>query len=245
MLAATMDVSQGPVAEALERFGGRRVFFEKLQGNNGDRLIELGSVRALEQSGAQIVDSPHQADAIIMNGGAGLTDIWKHGFETLRRYNTRHADTPLIVLPSSVLFEKSDFASLFVGRRAPAVLYARERVSHDMLSGLRYPSEVSIGIDHDMAFHLADSELVNRLRVRVSQKHILVVERRDSESVSGPYRIDQPRGIKRLLPRTLKRAVRKHLINPMFARRHAGERLKSNQATAFATESLGIVRRDY
>ena len=79
-----MTVTATPrVHELLERFRGARVFFEPLAGNNGDILIEMGSRLALQQAGIDLAPSPVDADAVVMNGGFGISDLYPDGVRHL------------------------------------------------------------------------------------------------------------------------------------------------------------------
>lgn len=208
-----------PLADELSVYRGKRVFFEKLEGNNGDKLIEMGGLEVLRKTGVKLVDKPQQAEAIVINGGAGMTDIWSHGFQKLRKYNSLHSDIPLIILPSSFVFTKTDFPSLFKDRVAPAFVYARERYSLEILENLVFPENVSLGLDHDMAFALQNTSYIEKLRSSRSQKHILIVERNDPESVTGVYKARQAKqkknSLKKAIPWSVKRPINRRLLWPL------------------------------
>jgi len=53
-----------PLHAELAQFKGKRIFFEPLEGNNGDKLIEMGSHTLLQPIDAKLVSNPRQADAI-------------------------------------------------------------------------------------------------------------------------------------------------------------------------------------
>lgn len=185
--APTLVPDEAPfntIESQLAPYKGRPVFFDPLYGNNGDKLIEMGSRLMLKRAGIKITNNPIAAELILLNGGAAMTDIWEHGFKTLSTYNRSFPCTPLIILPASYSFKKTDFASMFEGRRAKAKLFTREHYSLERLKSLQFPSEVDTGIDHDMAFRLHDSPFLKRLRTFSRSKHILIVERGDQESMT-------------------------------------------------------------
>jgi len=62
-----------PLHAELAQFRGKRIFFEPLEGNNGDKLIEMGSHTLLQSIDAKLVSNPKQADAIDTENGYCLT----------------------------------------------------------------------------------------------------------------------------------------------------------------------------
>ncbi|BAZ48935.1 exopolysaccharide biosynthesis protein-like protein [Nostoc sp. NIES-4103] len=236
-----------PLLEELSKYRGKRIFFEPLHGNNGDKLIEMGSREMLQKLGANLVNQPQQADAIVVNGGAGMTDIWVHGFHTLRNYNCLYPQTPLIVLPSSFWFTETNFASLFSKRVAPAFIYAREPYSLKTLKDLVFPGDVRLGIDHDMAFHLQDSLYIKNLQSKTAQKHILIVERNDPESVTGSYQSEQTISTTKssYIPKFIKRPIRRYILTPLKHAALAKSLGEQGANTTFVQESLNQVLQDH
>ena len=173
------------VWELLSIYKGKKVFFDPMWGNNGDKLIEMGSLEIIKKTGVQLIKNANKAELIVINGGAGMTRLWKHGFSILKRYNQQYPDIPLVVLPSSWLFEPTDLTALFNKRKAPCYLYARELYSLTLLQGINFKCEVYLGLDHDMAFHLRETDYIHKLQAKQSRHHILVVERGDIESATG------------------------------------------------------------
>jgi len=243
---------QTPLLDSLQTvlmpYRGKPVFFEPLHGNNGDRLIEMGSRELLARLGITLVNQPDQAAVILLNGGAGMTDIWVHGFETLATYNRRYPTIPLIICPSSFWFTQTDFPALFRDRRSPAWIYARERYSLETLQALEFPGDVRLGLDHDMAFHLQNSAYLRELRTKTAQKHILIVERNDPESVTGSY---QPQVVssstsrwKQFIPKPIKQAVYRHVTIPLRHRQIAQHLGEQGIHTTFTQDCLHRLIQD-
>ena len=170
------------VKDFLEKYRGKRIFFEPLWGNNGDTLIKLGTLVALRRAKVVQVRRPDEADLILINGSGGMSPLWG-GIRVLDAYSKKYPDIPLAVLPSSWNYNKSEMENLFKMRHSPCFLYARERYSYQLLQDLGYIPDVKIGLDHDMAFRLAESELIASLHRVGGLKHNLFVERKDRESV--------------------------------------------------------------
>jgi exopolysaccharide biosynthesis predicted pyruvyltransferase EpsI len=164
---------------------GRRFFFAPVSGNNGDRLIEMGSRRLLADHGLTAVPHPRDADLIVINGGFAMSDLWPHGFDQCRRLSNRHPAVPLLVLPSSFWIDTTDFPALFARRTAPLHLYTREPRSAGMLRRMRFPCPTGIGLDHDTALALAGSPWLADLEQRPrGLGHVLIVPRFDAENAT-------------------------------------------------------------
>src|SRR5436853_308259 len=73
----------GPLADLTPLLRNKKVYFEPLFGNHGDKLIEVGSSLFLQRMAVHWVRNPATADIIVINGGAAMTDIWGSGFSTL------------------------------------------------------------------------------------------------------------------------------------------------------------------
>lgn len=170
--------------EVLSQYSGAKVFFDELEGNNGDTLITMGSVHEMRKVGMRFVKQPDLADVIIVNGGGGITDIWSHGLRTIKKYNNQYPEIPLIIFPSSFFFKSTNLAALFITRKSPAYIFARERYSLQILQAMDFSEDVSFGLDNDMAFFLEDSKYLSKLKQKVKGKHILIVERNDSETTT-------------------------------------------------------------
>ena len=224
------------VAEELAAYRGRHVFFEPLSGNNGDKLIEMGSRVALSRAGVALVRRPEQAALIVVNGGAGMTDVWG-AVHRLESYTKGFPGTPILVLPSTFYFTATDFSSIFTNRESGVTLYSRDLTSLKTLQALQFPCTARLGVDNDMAFTLKDSPYVQRLRRKASNKHILVVERGDAEAASD-LRLTQfgPKWrFKKYIPVGIKRPIRWALHTRRWAE-HEGQR------TAFARTTLDLAR---
>ncbi len=192
-----------PLDSFLAGLRGRRFFFAPVSGNNGDRLIEMGSRALLARHGLTAVDRPGGADLIVINGGYAMSDLWPHGFDQCRRLSNRHPNVPLLVLPSSFWLDTTDFPALFARRRAPLYLFCREPLSRNILRGLRFPCATGIGLDHDSALALAGSPWLAALgRSAGRAGHVLIVPRHDAERAAiapVPRRRRLPRWIRDLL----------------------------------------------
>lgn len=199
------------VVEALTEFEGKSIFFEPVGGNHGDTMIELGARELFKKLGLGLTHDPERAEAVLLNGsGAMGVELYDKTLGGIYQYASRFPDRPLIMLPSSFYFQGNRLGNCFQNRTAPALVFARERYSFERIQGQDYPPNVLVGLDHDMAFQLGDSEFVRGLKQRSTSKHILIVERFDPEAATGGTKqeVRAPREFKRALPFPVKNLVK-------------------------------------
>lgn len=199
--------------EALREWRGKTVFFEPVGGNLGDVLIEMGTRHACRQMDVHLDDHLDGAERILINGNASLGVGLYDKFAQLENYARKFSDTPMVLLPSSYDFQDNRVGEFFEARRAPTWLFAREKYSLRKLQTQTFPSNVQVELDHDMAFHLRDSEFVRELRTRSRAEHVLLVERFDLETATGakPQYIPISLKIKNLLPPPIAAGLRRWL----------------------------------
>lgn len=178
------DASPQTVGDFLSPFAGRSVYLHEVAGNNGDELILKGSEFLVERASCTRVNDPSDAELILINGGF-KSDFWPHANETIRDMSARFPEVPFAILPSSFLYEQTDFAALFNGRTAPTTIFARELKSLEFLGSMRFEIPVSFGLDHDTAFALRDDPYYADLAEKTPSCDVLIVERGDAESATG------------------------------------------------------------
>jgi hypothetical protein len=170
----------GPLDQTLLKFEGKRAHLHHPRGDHGDRLAEIAAEALLHASGVYTVRNPAKADLIVVGSGS-YGDDFKGGFDPIDSFARRFPTKPLVVLPSSFHLHAADVARVFMARIEAAYVYAREQNSIDVLEGLRIPWPVSIGLDHDVTFHLVNTEYFQQLLALRSEKYVLVVERRGGQ----------------------------------------------------------------
>ena len=171
----------GPLEETLARFENKRAHLFHPRNDHGDRLAEISAEAAVGYAGVWTVRNPDKADVIIVGSG-GMADDFKGGFEAIEEMARRFPVKPLVVLPSSFHLHAADVARVFMSRIEPAFVYAREQHSLDILDSLRIPWPVSIGLDHDVTFHLPETEFFQQLLALRTEEYVLVVENPASPS---------------------------------------------------------------
>lgn len=226
-----IDLSPG---EFLATLRGRRIYFDALHGNHGDRLLTLAAQALLAGAGIEPVRRIRAADFILVNGGGSMADGW-FGLARLARYCRSFPGVPLAVLPSSFHFTHSNLAELCAGRQAPLWLWAREWPSFNLLLRQRVQGwRLQIGLDHDLAFALRHHPLIEDLARTAQPRHLLVVERDDWEGPTGRRRPLSPPGLG-FIPEAIRSRARRALLGPL--------RRRQDRASAFCRAALAYAIR--
>ena len=164
----------------------RKTYFDGLcRGNNGDVLIVMGAKHILKKTGCKLVNSPKNAEQIIIRGSGSMVDIHVTDFKDFVYYRKNYHDLPLIIGPSTYRFPGANFRKVCEISSSPFIFFARDRISSRVLSELRLPKHCDIRVSHDLAFELRDSDFIENLVKNSSEKHILIAMRKDKEGVAG------------------------------------------------------------
>lgn len=208
MLQAQLDTREAEypgARDVLAALRGSKVYFDPLTGDNGTRLIELGSRWLIADLALDTVSRPADADVIVMNGG-----IWNaHRLSHLRRYTNECTGTPIVIMPTTC----TTVPDLPQGH-APITLLVRDLPSLDVLAKMTDPT-VEISIDHDAAFMIKNTEFFKDIKARrLRSDHVLVVERQDRESstdliVSSELFSPFSRSLKEKVPLGLRMAIKR------------------------------------
>ena len=237
------------VQEILASYAGQKAFFEPVGGNNGDKMIEMGSRVALEAAGIRLVQDAAQADLLVINGSGSVgVDFWSPGLGGLRQYAQAFNNRPLIMLPSSFHLWGTEFTDCFARRAAPAYIFAREQFSHQLIKKQRVSPSVIMGIDHDMSFCLKDTPFMADARRNSSKQHVLIVERFDHEGYAYTPHINHTTvgtRLKTFVPKGL-RPQAKHLLHVLRVRGSSftEEALRRIYAIAPGTKNLPVIADD-
>lgn len=178
------DEKKSPFYSFLETLAGKRVYFEKMGGNNGDKLITMGVEYLLQKCESRRIEVPEEAEYFLINGG-NTNDTWRARVDKLAYYRRRYPAKPLIVAPSSFRFKGIDFRQICLINNSPFILFARERYSADILRKMDLPSCVRVEVSQDLAFELRETDFISDLREKTAEKHILIAMRRDKEGPVG------------------------------------------------------------
>ncbi len=202
-----MFTEEDPYVQFLADNSGKTVYLKPWRGNAGDTLIWLGTENLLHELSIRTTRDPEKADLILIPGGnqtmwQANVDIWKKTWAAYR--DKEFAVGPMTVQPGLTSWVEDI-------RRAPvriAGLFARDTESYAHLQKSGFAGDVALGLSHDPALYLRDSDLVRAEREAASQEFVLAVFRNDHEGsrTIGEYR----RGLSRLMPKRLQRWLDTH-----------------------------------
>ncbi|MEM6333623.1 MAG: polysaccharide pyruvyl transferase family protein [Planctomycetota bacterium] len=176
-----MRTTEQSFVEVMAGHAGKRVFFEPLCGNNGDRLIRMGAERVFERAEVTLVDEPGAAELIVINGGGAMNDVWGGGIGRLEHYRGGFPGTPIVVGPSTFEFETDRFAKICASTDTPITLFGRDRTSHAAVTELGLDDRVTLGLSQDLAFELKGGPWVEEQRAQRGEGHVVVCMRKDKE----------------------------------------------------------------
>ena len=163
-----------------------KIFFEPLNGNNGDRLIRMGMQELFSQHKITSTETPDEADIILLCGGGACNDEWPTGAaQVLETYLKRFPHKEIIVGPSSYHFRELDFAGIVNQTRSKVTLFSREQISHQLLKDYRFGNHVSLAISQDLAFELAQSPFIEEQINKSRNDLFLCALRKDREGDAG------------------------------------------------------------
>lgn len=224
------------VGELLAGIAGKRVFLYTPRGNRGDELIVLGISAMMRRAGVIAVDTPADADHILIKGGGVFIRAYLPLVQEVCGFINSHKNTPVTILPTSYGLADDQFASHIESRCGELTVFAREQKSFELLRNSGLSDRCILYHDHDSAFALNGSSWFEGLKIRKRPRHILVVERGDAEALicsSGSRNWDMMRSFEtlavrltRLMPGRYQPFIRDRIVRPLMER--------ADSETAFA-----------
>lgn len=164
----------------------KKIYFERLSGNNGDTLIVKGAEHVLMKAGCIIVEHPAMAELILINGGGAMNDIWGGAsVHILEKYRRDYSTLPIIMAPSTYRFQHINFIRVCEINKSPLVLFARDKISEQILYNINLPDNVNIMVSQDLAFELHDNEFFINLLHKYHNNYVLIAMRKDREGSAG------------------------------------------------------------
>ena len=195
-------------------------------GNHGDLLLHKIFREISADCGIHFTSNVDEADILVVRPGGGLLEYYAFP-TTLKARLSEYPDLPLVIFPSSTLFENTDPGEIFGARKAPTLFMLRERYSYDQLvrnwSASLAARNVSLVLDHDLVAS-GHARVRTILETAVDgvpeiQNGTLVAARLDVEArpiSNGLPTISVPKqlllGIYRKFPTRFQTALRKQII---------------------------------
>lgn len=186
-------------------------------GNCGDTLIWLGTEQLLADLGMRTTLDPARADVILIPGGNQTMyqeniDVWKSVWA-----KWPHKD--FSVGPMTVQLGSTDWVEAIRQAGARVVgLFARDPASYANLCECDFGSDLVLGLSHDPALFLRDSEMIHQQKEAARDEHVLAAFRADSEGYGvGNKRLrwlvhSAPQAISRRVDSRLKARSQAHKI---------------------------------
>jgi exopolysaccharide biosynthesis predicted pyruvyltransferase EpsI len=176
-----MFCANDPFVKFLQARKGARVYLKPYVGNSGDSLIWMGNEMLLNELGVTRVLDPRKADIILWPGGNPT--MWQSNLDSWLESWRMFPATEFVVAPATFQGEALDWRTLLKTTNARiGAIFARDTESYRNLQRLELPHKIIIGLGHDPAFHLKDSEWVAKHREAATSEYILASFRRDHES---------------------------------------------------------------
>lgn len=190
-------------------------------GNNGDRLMVLGTDVVFRDLGLTACDRPEDADLIAVSASGGMLEKMQQIPRLFRGLCAKFPDKAMCVLPSSFYWPTRPFAAELGDRRAPTTLFCREPISFRHLTeDHKLGAGVEVILDHDMAFELENQPIITGRR-GMARTSVVMVERTDVEHVSvgmDSSKLGARKKVGRRVPPWLKKALYP-MVNAVRARR--------------------------
>lgn len=200
--------------EFLEKNVTKKIFVDPCSGNNGDLLIWQGMLEALSRKKISVVETPEEAELIIINGGGMFIDAYTQGINKITTYTEKYPNVPLCVAPNSFYFTVTDFGAVLRLRTSELTLFVREKYSRDYLLKVVEPLPlVSAYLDDDLAFQLIGSNFIAEIKSKFPKPmhgKVLVCDRMDIEHAKSKGRDSLVKKIYMIfVPEFMKSSLRK------------------------------------
>lgn len=157
------------------------LYLKPYAGNAGDSLIRRGMQTMLSELSIQESVDPRKADVLVMPGGNAA--MWPSVHVPLwRELWRRFPDKEFVIGPSGFRGGYFDWADLIRHEGLPVTgVFTRDPISYETLKSADLPSRITIGLSHDPALRLHQSEWLRVHREAVTAEYTLISFRDDQE----------------------------------------------------------------
>ncbi len=163
-----------------------QVFYLKpWNGNSGDGLIWLGTEQLLTDLHIRQTLDPRAAQIILIPGGNQT--MWQGNLEVWQDAWSRWPEKDFVIGPTTVWLGLTTWDSEVrrQGARVTA-FFARDPGSYAVLQTCGLDGDITLGLSHDPALYLRDSELIARHREAATNEFVLAAFRDDFEGGTKP-----------------------------------------------------------
>jgi len=196
--------SDDPYVRFLMDNRNREFYLKPWNGNSGDVLIWLGTERLFEDLGIPRTVDPRKADIILIPGGNQT--MWQENVDVWNEVLTKYPDKDLAAGPITVQLGVTSWQD-DVKRSSARItaIFARDPNSYASLQACGLGASVRIGLSHDPALYLRDSEWIRDHKGAATDEFVLAAFRNDFEGARKPggrlrkwMRPFVPRGLRRV-----------------------------------------------
>lgn len=196
--------SDDPYVRFLLDNRSRRFYLKPWSGNSGDVLIWLGTERLFEDLGIPMTVDPRRADIILIPGGNQT--MWQENVDVWNEVWTKYPDKDFAAGPITVQLGVTSWQD-DVNRSNARIkaIFARDPDSYANLQACGLDVSITIGLSHDPALYLRDSEWIRDHQGAATDEFVLAAFRNDFEGARKPggrlrkwVRPFVPRGLRRV-----------------------------------------------
>lgn len=153
-------------------------------GNSGDALIRKGTLKLLSDLGIASTSDPDKAEIILYPGGCPT--MYPQVIAGIHDTLVQFPQAELIVGPATFQFGYTNWVDLFnIYNGRITALFARDLNSFANLKRAPLHDDIEIGISHDPALYLRDSEWLQAHRATATDEYVLAAFRHDHEMKTG------------------------------------------------------------
>lgn len=166
----------------LRNHKNRSFYMKPWSGNSGDALIWVGTEHLLRDLGIARTLDPRKADVILIPGGNQT--MWQANIDVWKEAWAAWPDKEFVVGPTTARLGhttwRRDVEKL--GRNVTGI-FARDPESYAVLRKCGWSGRIEIGLSHDPALYLWESDLLRAHREAATEEFVLAAFRRDHEAV--------------------------------------------------------------
>ncbi len=183
--STTLFGCDDPYVQFLQSNRNRTFYMKPWNGNSGDVLIWLGTEQLLEDLHVNRTLDPHAAQIILIPGGNQT--MWQGNIEVWKDAWSRWPGKDFVVGPTTVWLGLTRWDHEIQRRHVRVTaMFARDPASYAILQTCRLKRNITIGLSHDPALYLRDSEWIGRHRDAATDEFVLAAFRDDFEGMKKP-----------------------------------------------------------
>lgn len=182
---ASLFGSDDPYVRFLLDNRNRAFYLKPWSGNSGDVLIWLGTERLFEDLRIPRTVDPRKADIILIPGGNQT--MWQVNVDVWKEVWSRYPDKDFAVGPITVQLGVTSWQEDIKRPNARVTaIFARDPSSYANLQTCGLDASIRIGLSHDPALYLRDSQWIRDHREAATNEFVLAAFRDDLEGARKP-----------------------------------------------------------